>query len=246
MAKKVDPSDTDFAGFRKEEEQHKMQNSLRDVILGGQDGLVNALGIILGIVAAGGDNHILLATVFAAAAAESISMGAVVYTSALSQRAYYDAERKREEREVEKVPEREREEIRQIYRDKGFSGKNLEEIVKVITSDKKIWVDTMMAEELHIEPVDTKDILKSSVVVTIATTIGHLIPVIPFLFNFGETNMLIVSILISGLTLFAVGVYQAVTLVGNWWKDGLKLVAIGLGAALMGYIIAKFFHVAAG
>jgi vacuolar iron transporter family protein len=231
--------------FQKEE-QHKMQNSLRDVILGGQDGLVNALGIILGIVAAGGNNAILLATVFAAAAAESISMGAVVYTSALSQKAYYDAERKREEQEVEKVPEKEREEIREIYREKGFSGKSLEEIVKVITSDKKIWVDTMMAEELHIEPVDTGDILKSSVIVTIATTIGHLIPVLPFLFNFGESNMLITSIVISGLTLFAVGAYQAVTLVGSWWKTGLKLVVIGLGAALIGYVIAKMFNVVAG
>ncbi len=239
----VKPKEVDF---RAEEEKHKMQNSLRDVILGGQDGLVNALGIILGIVAAGGNNSILLATVFAAAAAESISMGAVVYTSALSQKAYYDAERKREEKEVEKVPEKEREEIREIYRNKGFSEDSLEEIVKVITSNKKIWVDTMMAEELHIEPVDTKDILKSSVIVTVATTIGHLIPVIPFLFGLEQHEMLAISIVISGLTLFAVGAYQAITLVGSWWKTGLKLVAIGLGAALIGYIIARLFHVATG
>jgi len=242
MAKK----DLTLKDFKEEEREHKRQNSLRDVILGGQDGLVNALGIILGIVAAGGNSSILLATVFAATAAESISMGAVVYTSALSQKAYYDAERKREEEEVKRLPDREREEVRKIYAEKGFKGKNLDEIVKVITSDKKIWIDTMMAEELKIEPVDTRDILRSAVIVTIATAIGHLIPALPFFFNFNSQTEVILALSISALTLFAVGVYQAITLVGSWWRTGIKLVLIGMGAAIIGYFIAKMFNVAVG
>lgn len=234
------PSPHEFA-LHKQRQDHKTKNHLRDVILGGQDGLVNALGIVLGVLAAGGSEHILIATVLAATFAESLSMGAVAYTSALSERDYYLREKAQEEKEVEEEPEMEKEEIRQIFEQKGFSGNVLEEIVSTITADRKLWIKTMMAEELEIAPVNTKDVLRSSIVVTIATTIGHLIPLVPFFFVTHETG-LIVSVIISSITLFAVGAYQAMSLVGNWWKNGIRMVLIGLGAAFIGYFIARLFH----
>lgn len=234
------PSQSEFRKHQKEE-NHKKENPLRDVILGGQDGLVNALGIILGVMAASSDVKILIATVLAATIAESLSMGAVAYTSALSQRDYYESERRKETEEVEKSPEMEKEEIRRIYEKKGFSGKILEEIVVTITNDKKLWIDTMMSEELKISPVDTKAVLKSSVIVTIATAIGHLIPLSPFFFV-SDSQGLIIAVILSTITLFAVGVYQAVSLVGSWWKSGIRMVIIGLAAAFIGYFIAKIFH----
>lgn len=248
MAKKVidknnRPTAEEFAKY-KAQEDHTVENPLRDVILGGQDGLVNALGIILGIIAASGDIHILIATVLAATAAESLSMGAVAYTSALSQKDHYTSERRKLERTIAKNPRMEKEEVRQIYEQKGFSGKVLEEIVETVSKDKKIWLDILMAEELQLSPVNTKEVLKSAVIVTIATAIGHLIPLLPFFFIAGQIG-LVTSIIISAITLFAVGVYQAVTLVGSWWKSGLRLVAIGIGAAVIGYFIAAIFHVSA-
>src|SRR5258706_8021495 len=86
-------------------EDHRQGNWLRDVILGGQDGLVNILGIILGVIAGGGSDTVLLAAGFAAAITESISMGAVGYTSSISDRDYYQAERAREVREIATMPE---------------------------------------------------------------------------------------------------------------------------------------------
>src|ERR687887_466148 len=103
-------------------EQHRRTNWLRDVILGGQDGLVNILGIILGVIAADGSTTILLVTGIAAAITESISMGAVGYTSSVAERDYYEAARRREQAEMEATPEIERREIRDIYAAKGFSG----------------------------------------------------------------------------------------------------------------------------
>ena len=79
-------------------EKHSTNNSLRDVILGGQDGLVNMLGIALGVVAAGGSTHVLVVTGIAAAITESISMGAVAYTSFGSDRDFYLAEKEREQK----------------------------------------------------------------------------------------------------------------------------------------------------
>ncbi|TME34954.1 MAG: hypothetical protein E6I62_01590, partial [Chloroflexi bacterium] len=121
------------AAARPHREAHRQGNWLRDVILGGQDGLVNILGIILGVIAGGGSNTVLLAAGFAAAITESISMGAVGYTSSISERDYYEAERARESSEIATVPEMERQEIRDIYASKGFTGSLLEGVVETIT-----------------------------------------------------------------------------------------------------------------
>lgn len=238
------PSAEAFAHHKNNQETHKLGNPLRDVILGGQDGLVNALGIILGIAAVTSNIHILIATVLAATAAESISMGAVAYTSALAQKDHYDSERKKEQKEIDQYPDMEKEEVRIIFEEKGFSGKVLDEIVETIAKDKRIWLNTMMAEELHLQPINTRDVLKSSIIVTITTAIGHLIPLFPFFF-ISHQQGLIISIVISGLVLFATGVYQALTLVGSWWRSGVRMVLIGLGAAFLGFLIAKIFNAAA-
>jgi vacuolar iron transporter family protein len=222
-------------------ERHRQTNWLRDVILGGQDGLVNILGIILGVIAAGGSTTVLLVTGFAAAITESISMGAVGYTSTVSERDYYQAERARESREIDTVPEVEREEIRKIYADKGFAGDLLERVVETITANRDRWLQTMMSEELHLQPIETSAIVRSAVVITIATLIGHLLPLLPFL-ALPRTPALVVAIVVSGLVLFGVGVYSSLTLVGDWRRNGLNMVVIGLGAAAIGFFVGRLFH----
>jgi predicted membrane protein (TIGR00267 family) len=99
----------------------------------------------------------------------------------------------------------------------------------------------MMDEELHLQPVQTPDIFRSAIVITIATLIGHMIPLLPFVW-LSRTTALILSIVLSALVLFGVGVYSSVTLVGDWRKNGLKMVAIGLGAAAVGFLIGRLFH----
>ncbi len=117
-------------------EDHGGGTSLRDVILGGQDGLVNMLGIALGVVSAGGSTHVLIATGLAASVTESISMGAVAYTSFGSVRDFYLAQRRREEEEIESAPDVERQEVRDIYAAKGFEGQLLEDVVSTIAANR--------------------------------------------------------------------------------------------------------------
>jgi vacuolar iron transporter family protein len=224
-------------------EAHRQANWLRDVILGGQDGLVNILGIILGVIAGGGSETVLLAAGFAAAFTESISMGAVGWTSALSERDYYAAEQARESAEIDATPEAERQEIRDIYAAKGFTGDLLNRVVETITANRDAWLATMMDEELHLQPVESPDIFRSAVVITIATLIGHLIPLLPFVW-LSRTPALVTAIVLSALVLFGVGTYQAVTLVGDWRRKGLQMVLIGLGAAAVGFLIGRLFHTA--
>src|ERR1700694_5415540 len=210
-AKPLHESDADKGGIGRQ---------LRDIILGGQDGLVNVLGLVLGVAAATAALRIIPAAAVAATFSESIAMGGVVYTSALAERDYYMAMLAKEQQEVEEVPDVETEEVRQIFRDKGLHGEVLERVVKEITSDKKVWVDTMMRDELHLTPVSGSNPVGRALVTGFSTLIGSLIPLIPFLFvplfGISVTAATIMAVPLCAVVLFAVGAYKALTLVGDW------------------------------
>ena len=140
------------------------------------------LGVILGVAAATSDPHLVLVAGLAATFAESVSMGAVAYTSTLADADYYDSELEREMRHIEQVPKLEREEVRQIYSQKGFHGELLEHIVETITANPDVWVAVMMAEEHQLSPVDRKQALKAALIVGFSAIVGSLIPLIPFIF----------------------------------------------------------------
>ena len=228
--------------YHRHDDPHKYTSSLADVILGGQDGLVNVLGIVLGIAAATSDPRIVLVAGLAATFAESISMAAVAYTSTLAETAHYESEREREYRHVRMVPAVEREEVRAIYRDKGFEGELLNQIVEKITADEDVWVGVMMSEEHQLTPRNRRDALRSAIIVGIAAVVGSVIPLVPFLFwEVGPSIW--ISLLTSALTLFVVGVYKARTTVGHPGKSGLEMAVIGTISALVGYLVGLILRV---
>lgn len=223
---------------------HRRASGLADVILGGQDGLVNVLGIILGVAAATSDPRIVMAAGLAATFAESVSMGAVAYTATLAESDFYTSELEREYRHVQEVPTLEQQEIRDIYRDRGFEGELLDRIVDTITANKDVWVAVMMAEEHQLMPTDRQTALRSALVVGIAAIVGSLIPLAPFAFLPVRVSMGI-SILGSALTLFVVGVYKARATVGHPGKSGLEMALIGTLSAMVGYAVGLLFKVPA-
>jgi VIT1/CCC1 family predicted Fe2+/Mn2+ transporter len=219
---------------------HRPGSAISDVILGGQDGIVNVLGVVLGVAAASANSRIIIAAALATTFAESLSMAAVAYTSTLADRDFYKGQIEREKEHIKKFANIEREEIRRIYETKGFTGKQLSGIVDTITSDEQRWVDVMMAEELKIAPVEEKGLLRTALIVGLAAVIGSLIPVAPF---FGLPIWIAVwsSIGLAGASLFGVGSYKSSVLgVGVWWKSGLQMLAIGLITALASYAIGMF------
>lgn len=215
---------------------HKRGSGLADVILGGQDGLVNVLGIILGMAAATGDNYLVIVAGLSATFAESISMAAVAYTSTLADSDYYESERAREYRHIQEVPNLERTEIQDLYYRKGFRGELLERIVATITENEDVWVAVMMAEEHQLTPTDRKQAMRSAVIVGFSAIIGSLLPLLPFFFLSIQASM-ILSVLITALALFFTGVYKARIMVGRPVRSGLEMALIGTVSALAGYLI---------
>ncbi len=221
---------------------HHGEFMLSDVILGGQDGLVNVLGVILGVAAATQDVRIVIAAGLAATFAESISMGAVAYTSKLAEHDLYNSEREREHRHIHLAPDVEIEEIRDIYRKKGFEGETLDKIVEVITSNPDVWVDVMMAEEFQLSVPERSRALRSALLVGFSALVGSIIPLAPFFFLNVQLSIWI-AVVIAALTLFIVGAYKARVTVGRPFHSGLEMAIIGTISALAGYVVGLIFKV---
>jgi vacuolar iron transporter family protein len=225
-------------------EQHVRPGLLSDFILGSQDGLVNVLGILLGLAAADAAHAIILIGALAALGAESVSMGAVAYTSTLARRRVYEAEREKELREMREIPEMEREEVRTIFRNWGFDGEELEEMVRKIEAKPKAMLELMMAFELNLATVSESQPLNSGLVVLASTIVGSAIPILPFLVpGISVLTAAVSSVVVSGAALFGIGWYEASITIGPFWKSGLRMVLIGLAAGVAGYLIGHFAHI---
>lgn len=217
---------------------------LRNIILGSQDGLVNVLGLVLGVASATSNTHLIVVSGLAATFAESISMGAVAYTSAKAESDYYHGMLQRERRQIEEIPDRARQDIRDIYAKKGFTGDELESIVDTITADTKLWLDTMMLEELRLLPEEHAGPIRQGLLVGFASVVGSLIPVLPF-FWLGAVSSMLAATVISVAVLFGIGVAKArVTGHGGLGKNGLEMAVIGTLAGLAGYLIGRLMGVA--
>lgn len=224
-----------------ERHSHSSSRFLSDFILGSQDGLVNVLGIILGVSAATSDIRIIFVAALAALGAESVSMGAVAYTSTLARRRYYLGELKREKKEMQEVPKTERKEIINILKGWGYKGRALKEMTSHIVSNPKAMLEFMMSFELSLSPVGESQPLRSFTTVLLSTIFGSVIPLLPFLFF--THNILwgaIASVIISGIFLFIIGYYEAKYTIGSLWRSGMQLLIIGLAAGLVGYLIGHF------
>jgi len=231
--------------FHNRTDPHRRNNSLPDVILGAQDGVVNVLGVLLGVAAAGGGPRIAVAAGLATASAGALSMAAVGYTSALAAADVYRSEREREYRHVREVPALERAEVREIYEAKGFKGAMLDRIVETITADHDVWVAVMMNEEHHLSPVSRRQALRSGLVVGLSALVGALLPIAPFFFG-GIQAPAATAVGVAATLLFGVGAYKARQTTSPVLRSALELTAIGLVSAFAAWGIGSLFGVATG
>lgn len=228
-------------------EVHVEPSFLSDFILGSQDGLVNVLGIVLGLAATGQGRFIILVAGIAALAAESVSMGAVAYTSTRARRMLYLSERKREQWEMEHVPAMEREEVREILQGWELEGAELESMLDRIVAKPKMMLDLMMAFELRISPVDAAQPARSARVVLLATLFGSMIPLLPIIVGVSLpiVTAALIAIGLSAAVLFLVGWYEARTTVGSVWQSGMRMLLIGLAAGAAGFLAGFILNIVA-
>lgn len=216
-------------------EPHLSESSgIRDFVFGFGDGINTSLGIAAGVGGADVSSNIIILAALVGMFTGAKAMAVQNYLAVKAQKELLRSEIAREEWEIENKPEIERQEIEEIYKAKGFSGKDLEMIVNKITSDKKVWLDTMLTEELRLNVDVVGNPLKSAFRMFGAFLVGGILPIIPFFFAQGFLPLGI-AVAISLSTSFAVGAVKSRLAQTNIIKGGLEMAGLGTGIALVGF-----------
>lgn len=210
---------------------------LGDAVLGAIDGSVTTFAVVAGAVGAEFPARVALILGMANLLADGFSMAVSNYQAAKSNREQREQVRLNELSHIEKIPEGEREEIRQIFAAKGFSGETLEKIVSVITDNQTLWVDTMLTEEFGFSPEPPAPLRSALTTFLSFLTIG-LIPLIPlFFYTLGLNVIFIISATLTSLSFFAVGLIRGHLLNRSPFLSGINTFLTGGAAAMLAYVV---------
>ncbi len=212
---------------------------LRDWVYGGIDGTVTTFAIMAGVVGASLDARVVLILGACNLLADGLSMAAANYSSTTTEIEEYAQVRRMEERHVELAPEGEREEVRQIFKAKGFEGGALETAVGVITEQRERWIDTMMTEEHGMPPI-TRSPVKSAMFTFLAFVLCGSVPLVAYLLRLSDP--LAVATAMTGATFFAIGSLRSCWSPTPWWRAGLETFVIGMSAAGVAYLVGDFLQ----
>lgn len=214
---------------------------LRDFVYGANDGIITTFAVVAGVAGADLSARIVVILGFANLLADGFSMAMSNYLGEKSNRDFIATERAREEWEVEKLPEEERQEIREMYRKKGFQGEILEKIVATITADKKLWVDEMMAGEHGLLPNhDTAHPWKNAVTTFFAFVVAGFVPLLPYFAGMSARETFPYAIAATALILFIVGSLRSFITGKRWYMAGIEMLIVGIVASAVAYMIGAF------
>ena len=211
---------------------------IRDWVYGGIDGTVTTFAIVASAIGANLSTRIILIMGIANLIADGFSMAASNYSGTKTEKDDHARLHAFEEKQITADPEGEREEVREIFRIKGFTGEDLERAVTIVTSDRKRWIETMLTEEYGMPAV-----LRSPTIAGASTFAAFLlcgaIPLIPFAAGLNASPE--ISLVLTALVFFGIGSTKSRWSLSAWWRSGFEIVAIGLGAAglafLVGYVL---------
>jgi VIT1/CCC1 family predicted Fe2+/Mn2+ transporter len=217
---------------------------LKDFVYGAIDGAVTTFAVVAGVAGAGLAPGIIIIMGVANLLADGFSMAASNFLGTRAENQYRDQARRRELDEVNKWPEGEREEVRQIYARKGFEGPLLDEVVRVLTSDKERWVDVMIQEE-HGMTLGGHDATRAGLATFGAFLLVGLVPLLPYLLNWcglprwcgleAIPNPFFWSSVLTSVAFFWVGALKGRFVNQSWLLSGGETLGIGGIAAAMAY-----------
>jgi len=215
------------------------QNYLRDWIYGGIDGAVTTFAVVSGVVGARLSPWVILVMGFANLFADGFSMAASNFLGTRAEHEDLKRLEAIEHRHVDLDPEGEREEVRQIFRGKGFNGEDLTRLVDLITSDRERWVRTMLTEEYGL-PQQVRSPWLAAITTFSAFLVCGLVPLLPYLF--GGPDPLALSIVMTGIVFFGIGSLKSRWSVSVWWRSGLSTLAVGVIAASLAYAVGLLLN----
>jgi VIT1/CCC1 family predicted Fe2+/Mn2+ transporter len=224
----------------------KWEDYIGEFVYGGIDGSVTTFAVVAGSAGAGLDSSVVIILGFANLIADGFAMSVGSYLSNKSEQQNYEKHERVEYWEVENLPEKEKEEIREIYAAKGFDGELLEQVVDVITSDKDRWVDVMMKEELNMMKEDKSPLAMGAMTFISFVLIG-IIPLIAYLWDYNSSSsepahLFKISIALTFTAFIGIGWLKSYVAETSRIRSIAETLFLGAAAALLSYIVGSWLE----
>lgn len=216
---------------------------IKDVVIGMSDGLTVPFALAAGLSGAVANTNIITTAGIAEIVAGSIAMGLGGYLAGQTEVEHYDAELRREYEEVERVPETEKAEVKEVFASYGLDENAQNLVVEALSKDKHKWVDFMMKFELGLEKPDINRARDSALTIGISYIVGGIIPLSPYFFVKNAHVGLNYSVALTLITLFVFGYFKSKVTDQNPLKGAFKVMFIGAAAAGAAFYVAKLFSI---
>ncbi len=222
-----------------------LRDYLAEFVYGGMDGSVTTFAVVAGAVGAELSTGVVLILGFANLFADGLSMSIGNYLSVKAEIDEYKRQEAVEYWEVDNLPQKERDEIREIYAAKGFEGELLEKVVDVITADRDRWVDVMMKEELNLQKPAISPV-KTALATFSAFVLVGFIPLLSYVVSyFIETKaatLFILSSVFTGIAFLVIGFLKSYVTHAPRLRSILETLALGAIAAFVAYYVGDILR----
>jgi len=224
-------------------EQHMVgTETVRDIVIGMSDGLTVPFALAAGLSGAVSSTNLIIVAGLAEIAAGSIAMGLGGYLAGKTEVDHYESELKREYREVENLPDIEKQETKEFFSSLGLSEETQNKAVEEVSKDKDTWVNLMMKYELGLEKPNPKRARQSALNIGLSYIVGGLIPLSPYFFVSEGLTGLKISAVITLVCLFIFGYFKSRMTGVNPWGGALRVMIIGALAAGCAFGIARLIQ----
>ncbi len=224
------------------DEQHLQSSDfIKDIVIGMSDGLTVPFALAAGLSGAVSNTDIITTAGIAEIVAGSIAMGLGGYLAGQTEVEHYNSELKREYDEVERLPEKEKEEVREVFAHYGLDLATQDIVVEALAKDKDKWVDFMMKFELGLDEPDINRARDSALTIGVSYIIGGLLPLSPYFFVDDANEGLKLSVIVTLAALFIFGYFKSKVTGQKPFVGAIKVMLIGAAAAAAAFGVAKLF-----
>jgi len=220
----------------------KSSDTIRDIVIGMSDGLTVPFALAAGLSGASAHSGIVVTAGIAEIVAGSIAMGLGGFLAGKTESEHYASELQREYDEVERVPEQEKMEVKEVFAGFGLSEKLQNEVADEMAKDKDKWVDFMMKYELGLEKPEENRARQSAITIGVSYIVGGIIPLSPYFFTDDSLHGLYYSCVITAVCLFVFGYFKSKVTGQPPFSGALKVLFIGTLAAAAAFGMAKLIN----
>jgi vacuolar iron transporter family protein len=222
----------------------RFERYLPEMVYGSIDGIVTTFAVVAGSAGAQLSISVVLILGLANLIADGLSMSIGSYLSKKSEQDNYNKHLKIEAWEIDNMPAVERKEIEDIFRGKGFEGNELEIVVNRITADKKVWLDTMMKDELGLS-LENKSPFKAGLSTLLSFIVAGAVPLIVYVLAYSGSMSLdpfVLSSIVTALTFILIGYIKTYVTQAGLLKSIVETLLLGAAAASAAYFLGDYLR----